>query len=81
MSKKPFRTRRLDRTFPGAKPHLGGLNVTNYTEHSLSSEANRFSASQEIPRILGNWKVHYRVHKIPKTVPILDQVQGNVNVS
>jgi len=28
-------------------------------EQSLSWEANRFSASQEIPRILRNPKVHY----------------------
>jgi hypothetical protein len=40
---------------------------------SPSSEANRFAASQEIPRISRNPKVHYRTHKRPPTVSILGQ--------
>jgi hypothetical protein len=43
-------------------------------EQSRSREDDRFSASQEIPRVLRNPKFHHAIHKCPPPVPVLSQI-------
>jgi hypothetical protein len=57
------------------KIHQNFSSILTYSmEHSPSWEANWFSDSQKIPRILWNPKVHHRIHKCPQPLPILSQL-------
>jgi len=48
--------------------------LTIFMEQRPSWEANRFSATQEIPHILWNLRVHYRNDKRPPPVSVLSQI-------
>ena len=48
--------------------------LTHSIQQSPYSEANRFSASQEIPHVLWKPNVHYRIHKCPPPFLILSQL-------
>ena len=49
-------------------------NNNNSKQHSPSWEAEKFSDSQEITRILWNPKIHYCIQKCPLPVPIQTQL-------
>ena len=69
----------LDTDFALQETQNGDTRTNNKTLDTYSMvqnpswAANWFAASQEIPRISQNPKVHYRTHKHPPPVFILDQ--------
>jgi hypothetical protein len=69
---KHRKTARIQRKFwpLGTRTYL----VSYSMEQRPSWEANRFAASQEIPRIIWNPKVHYSIQKCKPPVPILSQL-------
>ena len=61
-------------TLSAAASTVGAYTLLTLRSRFLLEKLTGFAANQEIPRILWNPKVHYRIHKRPPPVPILSQL-------